>query len=116
MYLNIIATRIEYCVYFMAYIAIVTLIISNIFVGLFLSEIEGLDNKQAESKLMHSWMESHYNFDEIAQKRKLDLQKKYKEVQIVSGDLEKQMAKIDELLRKKAKKKKSKWNILNEVD
>ena len=112
MYLNIIATRIEYSVYFIAYIVIVTLIISNIFVGLFLSEIEGLDNKQTESKLMHSWMESHYNFKQIAQKRKTELMKKYREIQSISTDLEKQMAKIDQLLKKKAKKKKSKWNIL----
>merc|ERR1712228_437469 len=55
MYLNIIATRIEYSVYFVAYIVIVTLIISNIFVGLFLSKIEGVDNKHNESLLMHSW-------------------------------------------------------------
>merc|ERR1712176_1363309 len=70
MYLNVIATRIEYSLYFILYIVIVTLIISNIFVGLFLSEIEGLDAKQSESELMHSWMESHYNFEQIATKKK----------------------------------------------
>merc|ERR1712233_85893 len=87
MYLNIIATRIEYSLYFIGYIIIVTLIISNIFIGLFLSEIEELDNKQTESLLMHSWMESHYNFQQIAQKRKTELLKKYKEVQTISSDL-----------------------------
>merc|ERR1712176_1015621 len=76
MYLNVIATRIEYSLYFILYIVIVTLIISNIFVGLFLSEIEGLDAKQSESELMHSWMESHYNFEQIATKRKTKLLKK----------------------------------------
>merc|ERR1712129_605965 len=105
-----------YSLYFILYIVIVTLIISNIFVGLFLSEIEGLDAKQSESELMHSWMESHYNFEQIATKRKTELLKKYKLVQAASTDLSKQIAKIDELMKKKAKKKKSKWNILIKDD
>ena len=100
MYLNMIATRIEYSAYFILYIIFVTLIISNIFVGLFLSEIEELDNEQSQDELLTQYRDGrHHHFNQIAISRKKLLINKLNNLKNDVTDTEKQIEIID-LLQK----------------
>ena len=51
----------DICHNYSAYI-FVTLVVTNIFIGLFLSEIEELEDRLAEEALLTKWREQHHNF------------------------------------------------------
>ena len=60
MYLNIIATNSFFSsIYFIIYITVVTIIISNVFIGLFLSGIDDLEMQQSQMKIFEKCIKSN---------------------------------------------------------
>eukprot|EP00484_Ammonia_sp_Unknown_P014808 CAMPEP_0197073368 /NCGR_PEP_ID=MMETSP1384-20130603/210571_1 /TAXON_ID=29189 /ORGANISM="Ammonia sp." /LENGTH=348 /DNA_ID=CAMNT_0042512205 /DNA_START=1 /DNA_END=1047 /DNA_ORIENTATION=- len=105
MYLNMIATKVQNAAYFIIYIIFVTLIISNIFVGLFLSEIEELDSKQSEDQLLTQYRQQNRNWSKAAITRKRLLVNKLNTLKNQMQDTEKQIQRINHLLDKQSKSK-----------
>eukprot|EP01084_Bolivina_argentea_P246427 412414_1 len=66
MYLNAIATSFIATIYFIIYITVVTIIISNVFVGLFLAGIDDLEMEQSEMKALEKCMKSNKSFKKYA--------------------------------------------------
>eukprot|EP01083_Nonionella_stella_P235708 828482_1 len=98
MYLHMIATRVEYCAYFVVYIVVVTLIISNIFIGLFLSEIEDLDNQQTHDEFINQWIDTSSRDSKIvAAKRRNKLLNQLNQLKQAIKTTHKQIQKIDKI-------------------
>lgn len=99
MYLNMIATRVEYALYFIVYIVFATLIISNVFIGLFLSEIEDLDQEYQQDEFLSEWMDS-LDSTKIAQQRKNKLINELNTLKQSIKQTQKQINKVNKILNK----------------
>eukprot|EP01083_Nonionella_stella_P200895 735311_1 len=108
MYIYMLATSVSYSSYFIFYIIFVTLIISNIFIGLFLSEMEELEHQQSDDQLLSDYQSNRYNFNDIATKRKKILNNKLNRLKNTVKQTEKQITRINQLLLKNKKKKQNK--------
>merc|ERR1712129_346264 len=87
-----------YAVYFIFYVVFVTLIISNIFIGLFLSEIEALEGELSEDALLTKWRENHHGFVGDARAKKDQLLRKLNALKDDIKVTKKQVLTIDKLL------------------
>ena len=73
MYLNVISTRYVYILYFVVFVIIVTLLLNNIFVGLFLAGIDELNDKNVNHKCIEYPCDSKQDKAERIKKLKMEL-------------------------------------------
>eukprot|EP01083_Nonionella_stella_P070848 189819_1 len=98
MYFNVIATHPGAALYFIAYITAVTIIISNVFVGLFLSQIDELSTQQANDDIALASQAKTESFEKYAMHKLNLLNYKIKQNQKKTQKMQKQIDQIEVLL------------------
>eukprot|EP01083_Nonionella_stella_P239003 837014_1 len=97
MYNNVIRSNVLYSIYFIVYILIVTIIISNVFVGLFLSDVDELKKSQVDDELKKKFNKSK-NFKQYALNKLEKLNYQLNKLKNHEMKMKKQMRKIQQLL------------------
>ncbi len=97
MYLHVLSTNLVYSVYFLFYILIVTIIISNLFVGLFLSNVDELKKQSTDDELKKKFNKSK-NFKHYALNKLDTLQFQLNKIQLREKKMKKEIGTIRALL------------------
>merc|ERR1712129_599453 len=86
MYYNVMSTSLIFSSYFIMYISFVTIIIANVFVGLFLADIDALKSKQDDEQVMTEYVKKSGRFKNYAKDKlkEIDDQREHKSKQIAT--------------------------------
>ena len=98
MYYNVIGTKQFYSLYFIIYITFVSIIIANVFVGLFLADIDELTQQQSKDEIEHHAINKTKSFEAYAYQKKNKL---YYKIDINKHEnhlMEQQIHHIDNIL------------------
>jgi len=100
MYLQMISEGLLLSVYFIVYILIVTIIISNVFVGLFLSDVDELKKQQSDDEVKKKFNKSK-NFNQYAVNKLEKLNYQLNKIRVQEVKMKKQIVQIQNLLYQK---------------
>merc|ERR1711994_666780 len=97
-YVNTIATQcVPWAIYFIVYIAVVSIIIANVFVGLLLADIDKLDQEQSRDEIVQHSLKSK-SFEEYAREKTEALRYQLKAHDHEKELIIKQIVQIDAIL------------------